>query len=521
MKWCLALAVCLFGANAHAEDEFRVAVVIGSNIGNADEAPLEYAEADAERFHALLLELGHVAPSRAYLVTSGGAETARRALVEARGRLQELRARGRTVLIVYISSHADERAVHLAGSELPIAEIRAFLSDAPADLRLGIVDACRTKVPLKAKGGKPGPEVRVSAERPSRVEGSVLVLAAGEGEPAQEWGSLRGSLFTHHFLAGLRGLADANTDGEVTLAETYSYAFGKTASGSVSAKGGVQRPSFDMAIAGWGDWVFTVPVQLGASLTLGRELEGTYWLIDARQELVAEIAKRRGERTTIGLTPGWYRLIKPDGEFADATDLNLAWSGSRIINALDLSRVPLRRVTLRGSEPIQLRPFRVSVFGLVGAGPLGETQGGFGASVSREWGAWFARFSAEFGTGGARYELLSMRESEVAGRLGVGRTFRIWVALVTVGVDVRLSYIVQRVTRVDADTVQRVFGRSEPSRSAFAPAGDVSLGVLVPLSEAWWVDAELTLGLQSLALWSDTSQLAIRPQGRLGLGFAF
>ena len=63
-------------------------------------------------------------------------------------------------------------------------------------------------------------------------------MSTTEGEPAQEWPYLRGSLFTHHLLAALRGLGDVDANGAVTLAEAYTYSYRNTLSQSLLGSAG-------------------------------------------------------------------------------------------------------------------------------------------------------------------------------------------------------------------------------------------------------------------------------------------
>jgi hypothetical protein len=63
------------------------------------------------------------------------------------------------------------------------------------------------------------------------------------GEAAQEWSFLRGSLFTHHLLAALRGAADIDGDGRVSLSEAYTHAFRHTTIGAIESNGGPSTPA--------------------------------------------------------------------------------------------------------------------------------------------------------------------------------------------------------------------------------------------------------------------------------------
>ncbi|MCK6546454.1 caspase family protein, partial [Myxococcota bacterium] len=120
IAWIVAALV-----TAAPAPDTRVAVVVGNNVGLPEDVVLRYAEADAKRMHTLLVESGGVEPSRAALVLGGTARDVERAIAEAAGRVDELARLGPVSMIVYVSSHADERDLHLEGTRLPIAQVRA------------------------------------------------------------------------------------------------------------------------------------------------------------------------------------------------------------------------------------------------------------------------------------------------------------------------------------------------------------------------------------------------------------
>ena len=132
----------------------------------------------------------------------------------------------------------------------------------------------------------------------------------------EEWARLKGSLFTHHLLAGMRGLADKDGDGAVSLSETYAYVFNNTVSQSVVSRLGVQRPTFEMKLQGWGDWVVASPRELGARIVLPAELSGRLWVIDEGNEVIAELQKAGGEAAAVAVTPGRYPGGGVEGAFS-------------------------------------------------------------------------------------------------------------------------------------------------------------------------------------------------------------
>ncbi|WP_163999548.1 caspase family protein [Pyxidicoccus caerfyrddinensis] len=477
-------------------EEQRVAVVVGSDEGLPGETPLEYAEADARRFHQLLLHAGKVAPEHAFLVTEGGADGVRLALARARELLARARPKRPGALVFYVSAHADAEALHLAGTRLPLAELKQLLADMPATLRLALVDACRTPVITRAKGGTPSAaEVAVRLEAPSEVEGTVLLMAASDGEPAQEWASLRGALFTHHVLGGLRGLADVNEDGAVTLAELYSHAWRHTLASSTQSGAGAQHPSFDIHLSGWGEWVLARPEGLGASLVLGEDVEGSLWVADHEQELVAEIRKARGTSTRLAVRPGRYRVVRPDGMFAEAADVLLGWRAERVLTRSDFLRVPGQRARLRGGAPLALRPWEASVGYAVSSGSLqGLGAAHFGeVGLRHRWSRTVVRARLGLTRAGMERESFSLSQTELQVALGGGLSFPAGPVELTAGAEARATWVWQSLRRVDEEQAGRIFGVGEAGRWGIIPGLGPFVAATYPLAE------RLQLGLEGAA----------------------
>lgn len=522
----LALAMlwlCLGAPAVGMAKELRVAVVVGSDLGLPGEAPLEYAEADARRFHELLLEAGGVEPEQALLVTSGGAEGVRRALAQARHLLAHAGPGGRGSLVLYVSAHADVEALHLAGTRLPLAELKQLLAELPATLRLAIIDACRTPVVSQPKGGTPrSTEVPVQFELPAQVEGTVWLMSASEGEPAQEWLSLRGSLFTHHVLAGLRGVADADADGAVTLAEVYAYAWRHTLASSTRSGAGTQRPSFDIRLSGWGEWVFTRPAGLGASLVLGEEVEGSLWLSGPRQELIAELRKERGETLRLGVRPGRYRVVRTEGASAEAADVMLGWRGERVLSRADFVRVPLERARLRGGAPLVLRPWEVSAGYALSSGSIqGMGAEHFGElGLRRRWSR--AVVGARLGFTRARMEreFFSLSQSELQLSVGGGVLFSVGPVELTVGAEGRGTWVSQLLTRVDAEQAGRIFGIEEPRRWGIIPGLGPFLSAAYPVTDRLLLGVEGAAGLTHSPRYDGTTDLQPSAQARVSFHWA-
>ena len=109
---------------------------------------------------------------------------------------------------------------------LSLADLRREIASVPADLHVSILDACRGGGG-RAKGVHRGPSFAL-AVAPDAPRGTVELRASSLGEAAQESEELAGAVFTHYVISGLRGGADTDGDGRVTLAELYSYTYRQT-----------------------------------------------------------------------------------------------------------------------------------------------------------------------------------------------------------------------------------------------------------------------------------------------------
>lgn len=521
MTAALSLAALALLAEGPPPQDVRVAVVVGNNHGLETEQPLSWAEEDARRVHALLLEMGGVAPRRAYLVLGGGPQDVLRAVSEATGQLRELSAYTRTALVLYVSAHADEESLHLGGERLPLARLREEVGHTAAQLRLVLVDACRVPVEVRWKGGRPGPEVPVVFDQSARVAGEVLIAAAGPGELAQEWAHLRGSLFTHHLLAGLRGAADFDGNGRVTLTEAYSYAYRVTLAKAAEAGLAPQRPTFDFALAGFGDWVFTHTAAAGAHLALGEGLDGRIWITDRRSDIVAEVEKRRGERLQLALSPGLYRVVVPTGARAMAADVGLSSGGTRTVEAADLVRVETSRALAKGGGPLVARAWDAVAAWSVSNGVLAgmSARQAVEAGLSRRLGDWVARLAVGVGTASISGDQVKVDHAEL--RLSGSMTWTLEAGSATMGFggEVRPAWVWQRIERRDAAQLPGVLGGPENASGLSMAVGPLA-SVSLPLGERGRLSLDFGTGIEWLPRLEGGVHVGYYVQGRLGAGWS-
>jgi hypothetical protein len=250
----LAAATSVSSRPARAE---HLAVVVGNNVGQRDDVPLRFAEDDAVRVGDALVATGGFPAGDVAVLRGAEAGDVRRAVLGMNERLRRTPADDST-LVVYYSGHADARALHTGDSTLPLQELEQMVRSSAARFRVLIVDACRSGVLTRTKGGRAAAPVDLAATVEGSAaagEGFVILTSAAAGEDAQESDALQGSFFTHHLVSALLGAADADADDVVTLAELYRYAWEHTIRDSSETLLGVQHPGYRYDLRGSGDIV--------------------------------------------------------------------------------------------------------------------------------------------------------------------------------------------------------------------------------------------------------------------------
>jgi hypothetical protein len=444
--WLLAA-----GVRAQPDAPVRILLSVGQDIGAPDDEPLRYAERDAERVAQVLTSLGEVTPDRAYVLTGASADRVRQVIAEIRGRSIELK---NVVLVTYVSSHADDSALHLGASRLPLQELRELLASVHARLRLLVVDACTSGTLIRYKGGKPVVPFAIDLERSTPVEGQVVITSAGPSEPAQEWEALGGSLFTHHFLSALRGAADRNGDGRVTLFEAYSYTYDRTLAASTAASAGMQHALHEFELRGAGDFVLTRPAQRTSGIELERKLAGHYVVSVAMGgELVAELDKAAGQPLRLALDAGRYLVRKPEGSFVRVGEVGVLPGQVTHVTDAQLERVPYMEVARRGSGPIPTWSLEVRA-GVVTSTVAGKGTGPrVGLGLSRERGPY--AYSAALEAGGQDFgaRQLEVRQRDVWAAVELRRRWALAWVLPFVGARAALGWLHQALEYANEDTL--------------------------------------------------------------------
>ncbi len=488
----LTCAALLLAGGAGAQEE-RLALVVGADLGRAEDEPLRFAESDARRVHELLMELGGVPADHALLLVGQGPERVRHGLNELRGRAAELNRLGRrVVLIFYYSGHGDEESLHLQGESLNLSELRAEMARIPADLRLVILDACRSAG--RPKGVRSGPTFSVAAA-PEAPHGSVEVRSSSAGEAAQESDQMAGAIFTHFLLSGLRGAADQDGDGRVTLSELYAYAYRRT----LLRTGGsalLQHPSAVIDLRGAGEVVLSTLAAASASLEMpgGADRYQVFSLPDS-----AVVAELSGDGPTLlGLPAGRFLVMRQSGGQASAATVSLPWGGHRRLEDSSFRAISREQLVTRGGR-MELHDLRLQATAGVELSP-GATQRGAlrsGVLISQSRGLLELELEIAFVTGGASTASLTGSERALSLVPALGRRFFYGPATVvaSLGVDLRTTW--QRLDRPDAARLGAAGLPTSESRTFGSAGPRAGVRLSLPLTGDATASLALTGGAQA------------------------
>jgi Caspase domain len=311
----------------------RVAVIVGNNAGNADRAALHYAETDAAKFAGVLGELGGVALEDAFLLRGKSLAAVAEAFELAKQRIAAFRKdpSNRIVLLFYFSGHSDGEALELGNDRLTFSELRRWLASAGADVRVALVDSCKSGALLSAKGGTPGPGFQIRLTDELASTGEVLLTSSAADEVALESREIAGSFFTHHFISGLRGAADTSDDGIVTLSEAYQYAYSHTIKTTGETVIGTQHPAYDYRLSGQGELVLAELSKRSAMLELPGGFERIIVIELAHDQVIAEVTADTHAR--IAVQPGRYAIRASRGGKLFTGRVEVAAGGQRVVTS--------------------------------------------------------------------------------------------------------------------------------------------------------------------------------------------
>jgi len=304
----------------------RVAVVVGANAAAPGRKPLRFALSDARAVADVLRDRGGFAAADVRVLLEPTPEAVLAALDDA------LRAAGKvdvdTMVFFYYSGHADTASLFPSGRPLSVAELRRRLDDDRAAMRIGVIDACRGGGWTGSKGLSESQVFDIAQAFHLATEGSVLISSSAGLEEAHESAALRGSFFTHHWNAALRGAADRNSDDKVTLGEAFEYARVLTIRDTALETETPQHPSFWFNLKGRGDPPLA-ELSPGSSVVELDQRKGPLQVIHLGTGLLVAELPRGQRRVRVSLSPGRYLVRRRADKTIQAREVQLG-AGQRV-----------------------------------------------------------------------------------------------------------------------------------------------------------------------------------------------
>jgi hypothetical protein len=353
-KTVIALSVLLLASASAYGATTRLAVVVGANRGGPSQVVLRHAQRDAVKIAGVLRELGGVTPENLILLTDGAtAQQLDAAMARAERRAVSERADGNKVfLYFYYSGHATRKELQLTGTRYSIVALRDRLKSSKATLRVGILDACHSGEAIRTKGGKRKKKRPVNFYTSGTIaaEGYAILTSSAAGEKSQESDEIRGSFFTHHLATAMRGAADVNSDGLVTLGEAYRYAYQRTLKETTASTPSIQHPNYDMAIKGGNDVVLTSLSRANATLTLHGTPEAARWTVfePATGLVVAEIFEHPKRSVTVAVPAARLEIYRRRDGRVSRGHLDMRSRSEAVLERDDLTPVPMTAYLFKG-----------------------------------------------------------------------------------------------------------------------------------------------------------------------------
>jgi uncharacterized caspase-like protein len=206
---------------------------------------LKYAVNDAREFHRLLVERNRVPAENVVLLLDEKADL--KNIRKAFGTHLRSLAGENDLVIIFFAGHGsterdskspdqdglekyllphDTEPKDLYSSAIPMREIAYIFERIRSERLIFIADACYS-------GASGGRTVNVGSvrsgihdgflDRVASGKGKVILSASAANEVSVEKDELQHGVFTYYLLEGLRGFADTDNDGTITVDEAYQY----------------------------------------------------------------------------------------------------------------------------------------------------------------------------------------------------------------------------------------------------------------------------------------------------------
>jgi len=212
----------VIAANLHGQFTEKYAVVVGCADYQMQGLDLRYSDDDAYRYYAWLMSCdGGSVPADHIAILVDEAATKQNIL----NTMNDVysKAGPDDMLIFYFSGHGSEGAfcpvdiTNQYGSLLSHDEVKGVFKMHQAKYKICFADACFSGSIFE---GTPDCTSTSSSNQETSV---VIMMSSASTETSQENPKIRQGAFTYYLLKGLKGSADRNKDGTITLEELFPY----------------------------------------------------------------------------------------------------------------------------------------------------------------------------------------------------------------------------------------------------------------------------------------------------------
>lgn len=337
-------------ASKNSKDEIRrFALVVGANNGGKDRTELRYAVSDASSFIKVMYKMGGVMPGDGMIIIEPKRNDFLTAINKFNEKLDSAKKHsGRIEFIFYYSGHSDEEGILLSGEKMYYKEIKQYINNVPAEVKIAILDSCSSGAFARLKGGKKHAPFLIDSSY--NMKGYAFMTSSSSDEASQESDKIKGSFFTHYLVSGLRGAADLSQDGRITLSEAYQFAYNETLTGTEKTISGPQHPNYNIQMAGVGDVVMTDIKQSSSIMVISKDISGRLSIRDRDDNLIVELKKSPGRDIQIGLEDGDYTILNErDGALYEAK-INISLGSQLLLSQSEFKKTDKQITVARGEK---------------------------------------------------------------------------------------------------------------------------------------------------------------------------
>jgi hypothetical protein len=483
--WLVAALLAL-SATARA-DPVRILIAASHARGGDGELPLHHAGEDADHVRDVFAAVGGVGPSTTMRLVDPTVAQLLAAVERARALAMQAGPADVTFLL-YFSGHGNRDGIHLGAETIPMADLVERVRGVPAALRIMVTDACRND-PTRTKGIAAEPAFALSGRR-SEADGVVWLSASETGEAAQESDELQGALFTHYWVNGLRGAADANGDGRVTLSESYDFAYSQTLFRSARGSGVLQHPTAKYAVSEYSPIVMTRTFGGATKLEFppGADTRYLVYAIGSRT-ILGELWSSPDHASVLAVPAGRYVVARrAAGGGTVAGEIALARGEDRLLGPADFHAVPQEQMASKGGEVVVL-PNELAIE--LGGGTSRVTNGlsSVGLRYAYVLDAWALAVEPRGEYGVQHTSASDVQIVSVGLQATAERRWRLGAPVLSIGAGAAADFVRQQVNRTDAAQVAPAGYSTTATFSALAAGPLAVVRLRVPVGPTTWVEA--------------------------------